>query len=68
MIGRNCRANEREPRKFGDLVEKYEESVETPTEGYMRLGIRSHAKGTFHIIQEFENKDVDLVMRTLSGL
>lgn len=34
--------------KFGSVVEKYEDSVETPTEGYMRLGIRSHAKGTFH--------------------
>ncbi len=33
---------------MGDLVEKYEDPVETPTEGYMRLGIRSHAKGTFH--------------------
>ena len=37
-----------EQRKFGDLVEKYEDPVKTPTEGYMRLGIRSHAKGTFH--------------------
>lgn len=37
-----------EQRKFGDLVEKYEDPVETPTNGYMRLGIRSHAKGTFH--------------------
>ena len=37
-----------EQRKLGDLVEKYEDPVETPTEGYMRLGIRSHAKGTFH--------------------
>ena len=37
-----------EQRKFGELVEKYEEPVETPTDGYMRLGIRSHAKGTFH--------------------
>ena len=37
-----------EQRKFGELVEKYEDSVETPTDGYMRLGIRSHAKGTFH--------------------
>ena len=33
---------------MGEVVEKYEDSVETPTEGYMRLGIRSHAKGTFH--------------------
>ena len=37
-----------EQRKFGDLVEKYEDPVVTPTEGYTRLGIRSHAKGTFH--------------------
>ena len=37
-----------EQRKFGELVEKYEDPVETPTDGYMRLGIRSHAKGTFH--------------------
>lgn len=37
-----------EQRKFGELVEKYEDPVVTPTEGYIRLGIRSHAKGTFH--------------------
>ena len=37
-----------EQRKFGKIVEKYEDPVETPTDGYMRLGIRSHAKGTFH--------------------
>ena len=37
-----------EQRKFGELVEKYEDPVDTPTDGYMRLGIRSHAKGTFH--------------------
>ena len=40
--------DEWEQRKFGELVEKYEDPVETPTDGYMRLGIRSHAKGTFH--------------------
>ena len=40
--------DEWEQRKLGELVEKYEDPVETPTEGYMRLGIRSHAKGTFH--------------------
>lgn len=34
--------------KFGEIVEKYEDPVETPTDGYTRLGIRSHAKGTFH--------------------
>ena len=37
-----------EQRKFGEIVERYEDPVETPTEGYTRLGIRSHAKGTFH--------------------
>ncbi|NSJ26473.1 restriction endonuclease subunit S [Blautia glucerasea] len=40
--------DEWEQRKFGEIVEKYEDPVETPTEGYTRLGIRSHAKGTFH--------------------
>lgn len=30
------------------MVEKYEDPIDTPTDGYMRLGIRSHAKGTFH--------------------
>ena len=39
-------------RKFGEIVEKYEDSIETPTEGYTRLGIRSHAKGTFHSFVE----------------
>ena len=37
-----------EQRKLSDLVEKYEDPVETPHNGYERLGIRSHAKGTFH--------------------
>ena len=40
--------NDWEQRKFGEIVERYEDPVETPTEGYTRLGIRSHAKGTFH--------------------
>lgn len=34
--------------EFGNLVDFYQDPVETPHEGYMRLGIRSHAKGTFH--------------------
>lgn len=34
--------------KFGEIVDKYEAPVQTPNNGYMRLGIRSHAKGTFH--------------------
>ena len=33
---------------MGDIIEKYEDPVETPHNGYERLGIRSHAKGTFH--------------------
>ena len=37
-----------EQRKFGEIVEKYEDPVPTPHDGYTRLGIRSHAKGTFH--------------------
>lgn len=37
-----------EQGKLGELVEKYEDLVETPHDGYERLGIRSHAKGTFH--------------------
>ena len=47
-----------EQRKFGDLVGKYEDPVETPTNGYMRLGIRSHAKGTFHSFVE-EGKELE---------
>ncbi len=41
-----------EQRKFGEIVEKYEDFVATPKDGYMRLGIRSHAKGTFHSFVE----------------
>ena len=52
------RVNDWEQRKFGDLVEKYEDPVETPTGGYMRLGIRSHAKGTFHSYVE-EGKELE---------
>ena len=37
-----------EQRKLLELVTKYEDPVETPHDGYIRLGIRSHAKGTFH--------------------
>ncbi len=37
-----------ERRKFGELVDKYEDPVATPHGGYTRLGIRSHTKGTFH--------------------
>ena len=33
---------------FGKIVANYENPVPTPRDGYMRLGIRSYAKGTFH--------------------
>lgn len=35
-------------RKFGEIVDSYIDPVPTPHNGYIRLGIRSHAKGTFH--------------------
>lgn len=37
-----------EKRKFDDILEKYEDPVVTPHDGYERLGVRSHVKGTFH--------------------
>ena len=37
-----------EQRKFGEITSKYENPVPTPHDGYYRLCIRSHAKGTFH--------------------
>lgn len=37
-----------EQRKFEKLVTPYSDPIATPTDGYFRLGIRSHAKGTFH--------------------
>lgn len=37
-----------EQRKLAELVTRYEDPIETPNDGYIRLGIRSHAKGTFH--------------------
>lgn len=37
-----------EQRKFGEIVDSYTDPVPTPHDGYIRLGIRSHAKGTFH--------------------
>lgn len=48
LVREKLQAKAWEQRKFGELVEKYEDIVDTPTEGYTRLGIRSHAKGTFH--------------------
>ena len=37
-----------EMQKFDDILEKYEDPVVTPHDGYERLGVRSHVKGTFH--------------------
>ena len=37
-----------EQREFGEIVSEYVDPVSTPTKGYYRLGIKSHAKGTFH--------------------
>ena len=37
-----------EQRKLRDVLSLYTDPVPTPHEGYERLGIRSHGKGTFH--------------------
>ena len=37
-----------ERRTLGEIVTPFAEHVPTPKDGYWRLGIRSHAKGTFH--------------------
>lgn len=37
-----------EEYELGQLMSRYEDHVETPHNGYERLGIRSHAKGVFH--------------------
>ena len=36
-----------EQRKLGDCVSRFKEEVPTPSNGYVRMGVRSHAKGTF---------------------
>ena len=36
-----------EQRKLGELADRYKELVPTPRNGYVRMGVRSHAKGTF---------------------
>jgi type I restriction enzyme S subunit len=41
-----------EQRKFGEIVIRYDDQVDIPEDGYWRLGIRSHAKGTFHSFVE----------------
>ena len=40
--------NDWEQRKLGELLTRYTDEVNVPHNGYERLGIRSHAKGTFH--------------------
>lgn len=37
-----------EQRELGELLTRYTDEVNVPHNGYERLGIRSHAKGTFH--------------------
>ena len=37
-----------EIRRLGDMVVPYADPVPTPHDGYERLGIRSHGKGTFY--------------------
>ena len=37
-----------EQRKLAEVFTYYSDPVDIPHEGYERLGIRSHAKGTFH--------------------
>lgn len=34
--------------RLKDIVQPYSDPVHTPDDGYFRLGIRSHGKGTFH--------------------
>lgn len=36
-----------EQRKLGEMADRYKELVPTPRDGYVRMGVRSHAKGTF---------------------
>lgn len=36
-----------EQRKLCELADRYKELVPTPCNGYVRMGVRSHAKGTF---------------------
>lgn len=40
--------DEWEEKKLGEIVTEFKNPVELPHNGYTRLGIRSHAKGTFH--------------------
>ena len=40
--------DEWEEKKLGEIVTEFKNPVELPHHGYTQLGIRSHAKGTFH--------------------
>ena len=40
------------------MLDRYEDPVETPHDGYERIGIRSHAKGVFHSYVE-PGKELD---------
>lgn len=44
--------------KLSELLKKYENPVDTPHNGYERIGIRSHAKGTFSSFVE-PGKELD---------
>ena len=49
-----------EQRELSDLIEENQKPVPKPDGEYVRLGIRSHAKGTFHeVVAEGEGLDVD---------
>jgi putative type I restriction enzyme specificity protein len=54
-----------EQRKLEELFERFESRVETPHDGYWRLGLRSHCKGTFHTYvepgSELETSDMNIV-------
>lgn len=48
QLGFNAFEDEWEEKKLGEIVTEFNNQVDIPEEGYTRLGIRSHAKGTFH--------------------
>lgn len=54
-----------EQRKLGDICERHKEMVPTPKDGYVRMGVRSHAKGTFLTMvkpgAEIEEKELSRV-------
>ena len=49
-----------EQRELSDLIEENQKPVPKPDGEYIRLGIRSHAKGTFHeVVAEGEGRAYD---------